>query len=182
MAIVVDNDDPNLVSSNDPNFMYSDLYQYDQALGLDRYNNSATAPHFLKLDEFGGTNYPAAGQENEGEITQDVLWVHALAPGANIILIETSPNDDASASMASFQTAMTYQPAGFPAATVVSNSYGGNENAEPSGVIGDDAFFDTPTTQPVTFVFAMSDPGGGAFVQYSAANRGCSRRRKATSP
>ena len=172
VAIVVDGDAPNLVSSTDPNFQYSDLYLYDQALGLDRYDNPATAPHFLKLDEFGGTNYPDASESNQGEITQDVLWVHAMAPGANIILIETSDDTAASESMGSFQTAMTYQPNGFPRATVVSNSYGTNENDEPSGILGDDAALQLGGGAPVTFVFAMSDPGSGAYVQYNAANLG----------
>ena len=170
VAIVVDHDDPSLVSSTDPNFKDSDLYQYDQVLGLDRYSNPATAPYFLKLDEFGGTNYPPAGQGNEGEITQDVLWVHAMAPGANIILIESSAA--VTDSMAAFQTAMTYKPANFPAATVVSNSYGSDENTQTSGILGVNAFFDTPASSPMTFVFAQSDPGTGAFVQWYAATDG----------
>jgi hypothetical protein len=71
-----------------------------------------------------------------------------------------------------FATAMTYQPAGFAKASVVSNSYGDNENNEPSGVIGLDSFFATTEADPMAFFFAMSDPGEDAFIQYNAANIG----------
>ncbi len=168
VAIVVGQDAPNLVGSDDPNFSASDLAQYDLLLGLNRYGRPG-GPWFRKVDEFGGTNIPSptssSGSTAAGEITQDVEWVHALAPGANILLIEanTSDNDDF---FTAFQTARDL------GATVVSNSYGANENGQPPGVPGFDAFYLDPAAPPTTYFYAMSDPGGGAFVQYNAANWG----------
>src|SRR5262249_10643010 len=66
VAIVVAGDAPNLVSSTDPNFESSDLYRYDQMMGIDAYNASNTAPHFLKINEFGGTAYPKPSQDASG--------------------------------------------------------------------------------------------------------------------
>ncbi len=79
-VVIIDGGDaPNLVSSNDPNFDSSDLHQFDLQFNL------PDPPEFLKLDAFGGTNFPtnppsgtnSEGQTvNTGETTQDVEWVH----------------------------------------------------------------------------------------------------------
>ena len=84
IAIIENGDAPNLVSTSDPNFANSDLHQFDLAFGL------PDPLSFTKVNEFGGTDLPpVVGTATEHEYTQDVEWVHALAPQANIILLES---------------------------------------------------------------------------------------------
>lgn len=84
VAIVAAMDNPNFVNSTDPNFGNSDLHKFDVAMGL------ADPPSFKKVDENGGTNYPTADFGWANEIALDVEWTHALAPQANILLVEAS--------------------------------------------------------------------------------------------
>ena len=54
IAIIDAYDDPALVSSTSSTFSSSDLHKFDVQFGL------PDPPSFTKLDENGGTNYPAA--------------------------------------------------------------------------------------------------------------------------
>src|SRR5260370_1365887 len=94
IAIVDAFDDPRLVSSTNPNFATSDLHKFDLAFNL-------PDPTFTKLDENGGTSYPAANAGWISEIALDVEWAHAIAPKAGIVLVEA-----ASASFAALLTAV----------------------------------------------------------------------------
>ena len=119
IAIVDDWDDPALVSSTSPNFLTSDLHEFDVAMGL------PDPPSFLKLDENGGTNYPGtdpSGPGNSWEVEEslDVEWAHAIAPGANIDLIEAYPPD---------LTQALVTAASLPGVSVVSLSWGSEEAA-----------------------------------------------------
>ena len=74
IAIVDAYDDPNIAA---------DLHQFDQAFGL-------PDPVFTKVDFSGGT-------VNAGWITEialDVEWAHAIAPQANILLVEANDNSE----------------------------------------------------------------------------------------
>ena len=82
---------PRLVPSTEPGFSNSDLAKFDQVFGL------PNPPSFLKLNEYGSSsNLPGvdpAGPGNsqgnwEVEEAIDVEWAHAIAPGANIVLVE----------------------------------------------------------------------------------------------
>jgi subtilase family serine protease len=84
IAIVVAYDHPGFVSSTSPNFASSDLHHFDEQMGI------ADPPTFTKIDEFGGTNYPASNAAWANETALDVEWIHALAPGANIVLVESN--------------------------------------------------------------------------------------------
>ena len=69
----------------------SDLHNFDAYYGLPDFGGSG--PTFTKLDENGGTNYPSTqpgGSNWEQEEALDVEWAHAIAPQANIVLIEAS--------------------------------------------------------------------------------------------
>ena len=98
VAIIDAYDNPNLVSRNatlpaasDTAFLSSDLHQFDLAYGLPE-----PPGFFTKVNQSGGTSYPktdpaGAGNNNwETEEALDVEWVHALAPGARIILVEAN--------------------------------------------------------------------------------------------
>jgi subtilase family serine protease len=71
---------------NDPN-VGSDLATFDSTFGL------APPPGLVVANQLGGSQLPTA--VNSGwamETSLDVEWAHAMAPGANILLVEaTSP-------------------------------------------------------------------------------------------
>ena len=84
------------MNSTDPNFAASALHIFDQQFGL------PDPPNFTKYNMLGQTtNLPA---EDEGwflEIALDVEWSHAMAPDANIDLVEASVSSLADLSHAS---------------------------------------------------------------------------------
>src|SRR5438128_231155 len=74
---------------------------------------------FQKVNQSGGTTYP---QKNAGwalEISLDIQWAHAIAPGAHILLVEASSN-----SLGHLLAAADYAKTN---AQDVSNSWGGSE-------------------------------------------------------
>ncbi len=158
IAIVNCYDDPALVSSTASNFLASDLHQFDVQFGL------ADPPSFRKLDEYGGTNYPGTDPTGPGnswavEESLDVEWAHAIAPGANIVLVETGP--DVSDLLRGVSTA-----ANLPGVSVVSMSWG----CSPSlSEISENSTFTTPSGhQGVTFVAAAGDSGApGGYPAFS---------------
>jgi outer membrane protein assembly factor BamB len=74
---------------------------------------------FAKVDQTGGTSYPAADQGWALEISLDVQWAHAVAPGAKILLVEAASNN-----FADLFAAVGYAKAH---AQYVSNSWGAAE-------------------------------------------------------
>jgi subtilase family serine protease len=162
IAIVDAYDDPDLIDTG-PGFSSSDLAEFDQKFGL------PDPPSFIKVNEYGSTtNLPGvdpAGAGNpqgnwEVEEALDVEWAHAMAPGANIVLVEC--NSSGSTDM--FQGIVA--AAGLSGVSVVSMSWGSSEfNGETSY----DADFTTPKGhQGVTFVASTGDQGSpGEFPAYS---------------
>jgi subtilase family serine protease len=148
IAIIDAYDDPNLVSSTNAGFSGSDLHKFDVQFGL------ADPPSFTKLDENGGTNYPAASGSTGWSVEEslDVEWAHALAPGASIVLIEASSTSVADLLGTAVNTARN-----LAGVSVVSMSFGSSEFA---GETAYDANFTTPSGhQGVTFVAASGDNG-----------------------
>jgi len=74
---------------------------------------------FKKVSQTGTTRYPRSNSGWALEISLDVQWAHAIAPGAKILLVEAS-----SASTANLMAAEDYAGAH---AQYVSNSWGGPE-------------------------------------------------------
>ena len=108
IAIVDAYDDPNAES---------DLNVFSSQYGLPACTTANGC--FTKVNQFGGTNYP---QKNAGwalEISLDIQWAHAIAPGAKIVLVEAKTN-----SFANLLAAEDYAKAH---AQYVSNSWGGSE-------------------------------------------------------
>ena len=106
IAIVDAYDHPNIAA---------DLAAFDAALGL------PNPPNFTKVNQTGGTTYPVANSLWALEISLDVEWAHAMAPKANILLVEANTN-----AWGDLFTAIDYarkQPVG----VVVSTSFGGPE-------------------------------------------------------
>jgi hypothetical protein len=160
IAIVDAYDDPTIAS---------DLHQFDLAFGL------PDPPSLVKLDQNGGTNYPGmdpagAGNPNgtwEAEESLDVEWAHALAPGANIVLIETQDPSTLTAGVAEAEA--------LPQVTVVSMSWGAPEDSNPAlGITSaqeqqTDPLFTTPAGHTgITFLAATGDQGApGQYPAYS---------------
>jgi hypothetical protein len=151
IAIVDCYDDPNIVS---------DLASFDA------YFNIAAPPSFSVVSQTGSmTSLPAA---NSGWITEeslDVEWSHAIAPGANIMLVEANSDNDSDA-FAAVNWARQQ-----PGVSVVSMSWAaGDSQAEEQSY--DTTFFTPAGHTGVTFVASSDDDGsylsGGP--AYPAAN------------
>jgi subtilase family serine protease len=148
IAIVDAFDNPGLVSSTAANFNTSDLHQFDVGLGL------PDPPSFVKVAQDGSTNYPPAdptgGWETEEDL--DVEWAHALAPGANILLVEANSAADTDL----IQAAVPFAAAQ-PGVSVVSMSFGRTESAGDPAL---NSLFTTPSGhQGITFLAATGDHG-----------------------
>ena len=74
---------------------------------------------FTKVNQSGGTSYPRADPGWALEISLDVQWAHAIAPGAKILLVEASSN--------SFTNLLAAEDYAAAHAQYVSNSWGGSE-------------------------------------------------------
>jgi hypothetical protein len=163
IAIVDAYDDPGLVESSASNFSTSDLAQFDQAFGL------PDPPSFTKVNQFGdttglpGTDPAGAGSPSgnwEYEEAMDVEWAHALAPAANLVLVE------ANASTFSDLFSAVSMAANLPGVSTISLSWGSSEF---TGEAFWDSYFKTPAGhQGVTFVAASGD--GGSPGLYPAAS------------
>src|SRR5439155_21811405 len=105
IAIVDAFDNPNVAS---------DLHTFDVQFGL-------PDPTFTKVNQTGGTAYPAVDYGWASEIALDVEWAHALAPKANILLVEAGDN-----SSTNLYAAVTYA-ARQSSVVAVSLSWGGGE-------------------------------------------------------
>ncbi len=130
---------------NQPNIK-SDLHAFDQQFGL------PDPPSFQVVAQDGSQNPPANSPKGDWgyEISLDVEWAHALAPGAKILLVEAaSAGDD-------LETAVRWAAAQ-PGVSVVSMSWGSPEYAYE---YLDDYVYSTPAGhQGVTFLAATGDTG-----------------------
>jgi subtilase family serine protease len=133
---------------NDPTIA-ADLQAFDRALGL------ANPPSLTVMSQTGSTtNLPPTdpgAKSNDWEVEEalDVEWAHALAPGANIVLVEANSANESDL-MTAVKTA-----ANLPGVSVVSMSWGGSEFSSESAY---DSYFTTPAGhQGVTFVASTGD-------------------------
>jgi subtilase family serine protease len=125
---------------NDPNIA-SDLAKFDAAYGL-------PAPPSFKVDNLGATTTDPGWALEE---SLDVEWAHALAPKANIILVEAP-----SASLNGLFNAVS-AASKIPNVSVVSMSWGTQEFF---GEWNYDSIFTTPAGHtPITYVASSGDNG-----------------------
>jgi subtilase family serine protease len=134
VAIVDAFDDPNAES---------DLATYRQAYGLAACTTQNGC--FKKVNQTGGSSYPAKNAGWALEISLDVQWAHAIAPGAHILLVEASSN--------SFTNLLAAEDYAKPRAQYVSNSWGGSEF---NGETGYDSHF---SQSGVSFFVSAGDAG-----------------------
>ncbi len=111
---------------------------------------------FSKVNQTGGTSYPRINTGWALEISLDVQWAHAIAPGAKILLVEASSNSFANL-LAAEDYAKTH-------AQYVSNSWGGSEF---SGEAANDSHF---VGSGVSFFVSAGDAGLPAEYPSSSPN------------
>jgi subtilisin-like proprotein convertase family protein len=133
---------------------YSDLQTFDATFGL------PDPPSFRRVAQDGSQNFPPVDPAYNGtgnltwetEEALDIEWAHAMAPGANILLVEA--NDSSWANLV--QKAAVWA-ADQPGVSVVSMSWGSGEFFSETSY---DTYFTTPTGHNgVTFVASTGDSG-----------------------
>jgi hypothetical protein len=133
----------------DPN-IFADLNTFDQAFGI---TPGLPSTSFLTVAMPQGT--PGTDPSWAMEISLDVEWAHAIAPGAHILLVEA-----VNSNFYNLLSAVQYAAAQ-PGVSVVSISWGASEFA---GENGFDSYFTTPAGhQGVTFVAASGDNGSPSY-------------------
>ena len=142
IGIVDAYDDPNIAS---------DLATFDSYYGL------AAPPSFRKVNQTGGTSYPAANSGWSLEIALDVEIAHAMCQNCNILLVEASSNSFANLGAAENEAVSL-------GATVISNSWGGSEY---SSETSDEASYFHHPGVPITV--SAGDNGYG--VEFPAASQ-----------
>jgi subtilase family serine protease len=147
---------------------------------------------FKKVNQTGGTSYPKVNSGWALEISLDIQWAHAIAPGAKILLVE--------ASSTSFTNLLKAEDYARAHAQYVSNSWGGSElsgessydsHFVKSGVSffassGDSGLQDYPSTSPrvISVGGTTLHFSSGKFTSetgWSGSGGGCSAYEKATS-
>jgi subtilase family serine protease len=140
----------------DPNIA-ADLSVFDQNFGI------AAPPSFKIVSQTGGSTDGVISDPGwSSEIALDVEWAHAIAPKANIVLVEAN-SDSITDLLAGVDYAR--KAAGV---SVVSLSWGGREFG---GQTRYDSLFTTPTGhQGVTFVAASGDSGAWSGPEYPSSS------------
>jgi hypothetical protein len=134
----------------------SDLAAFDATFGI------APPPSFSVVNEQGGSSLPAAVASWGLEESLDVEWAHAVAPGANIVLVEAS-----SSSVLDLLSAVNYAR-NLPGVSVVSMSFGGGEW---SGESSYDSYFTTPAGHSgVTFIASSGDSGSAGAPEWPSVS------------
>jgi subtilase family serine protease len=106
-----------IVDAYDDPTAESDLAVFSSTFGLPACTTANGC--FQKVNQTGGTSYPRKDAGWALEISLDIQWAHAIAPGAKILLVEASSNSFANL-LAAEDYAKTH-------AQYVSNSWGGSE-------------------------------------------------------
>jgi subtilase family serine protease len=106
-----------IVDAYDDPTAESDLGVFSSRFGLPACTTANGC--FKKVNQTGGTAYPRKDPGWALEISLDVQWAHAIAPGAKILLVEAGSNSFANL-LAAEDYAKTH-------AQYVSNSWGGSE-------------------------------------------------------
>jgi subtilase family serine protease len=140
---------------NDPNIA-SDLAAFDQAMGI------AAPPSLKVVNQSGGSTLPGTDPQQgwEAETALDVEWAHAIAPGANIVLVEANSDSDTD-----LFAAVNYarQQAGV---SVISMSWGSSDNlanASSDQALSSEYLVTPSGHEGITFVASAGDTGVPSF-------------------
>ena len=128
-----------------------DLAQFDAALGLPAANLQIIAPD--GTTPFDRTNRVQVGWA--GEESTDVEWAHAIAPDANLVLVEAKTGDDADILSA------TKYAIDQNLGDVISMSFSEAESCPTADFLSDEhAAFERAVAQGITLVAASGNNGG----------------------
>jgi len=145
---------------NDPNIV-ADLHTFDFQFGL------SDPPKFTVVGQTGTTTLPGTDPAGPGnswalETAMDVEWVHVIAPGANILLIEANSDSEGDLLTAISSARKNSH------VSVVSLSWDGDEY---SGESSDDRYFTTPAGHiGMTFIAPSGDDGAGMLYPAASPN------------
>jgi subtilase family serine protease len=138
-----------IVDAYDAPNINSDLAAFDAAFNIQNTDGKGNA--VVTKAMFQGT--PAYNATWAEEITLDVEWAHAIAPGAHILLVEATSNN-----LANLLSGVSYA-ASQPGVSVVSMSWGTEFSSETSY----DSYFTTPSGHTgISFIASSGDTGGVA--------------------
>jgi hypothetical protein len=146
-----------IVDAEDDPTIQSDIALFSQTYGLPQMDGIAGDPWLRVVNQNGGPQLPFPSFDGwDLEISLDVEWAHAIAPAANILLVEAnSPfGNDLYAGVAT--------AANWPGVHVVSMSWGQEEiSMYPSTEASLNQLFVPPSVpRGITFVAASGDDGG----------------------
>jgi subtilase family serine protease len=145
VAIVDAYDDPNIEA---------DLGVFDSQYNLPACTTSNGC--FTKVNQTGGTSYPAQNSGWDLEIALDVETVHSICPTCNILLVEASSNSTTNLGIAENEAAQL-------GAVAISNSWGAGESS--SQTSWDNSYFKHPG---VAITASTGDSGYG--VEWPASS------------
>jgi fibronectin-binding autotransporter adhesin len=154
-----------IIDAYDDYTIFSDLDTFDQNMSFDNqsslYQEFGPASSFLTQKAMS-TQFPGLYPYMSwvAETSLDVEWAHAIAPAAQILLVEAQNN-----SLGALFNAVNYAKS-ISSVDVISMSWGGSEFPSESGY---DSLFNTPAGhQGITFVASAGDTGG--FTEYPAVS------------
>ena len=143
-----------IVDAYDDPTAESDLAVFSSTFGLPACTTANGC--FAKVDQNGRTRYPRTDAGWALEISLDVQWAHAIAPGAKILLVEAKTN--------SFTNLLAAEDYAKAHAQYVSNSWGAPE-------FSGEAAYDSHFAQPgVSFFVSSGDAGLPAEYPSSSPN------------
>ena len=132
-----------IVDAYDDPAAESDLGVFSSRFGLPACTRANGC--FAKVNQSGGSSYPRANAGWALEISLDIEWAHAIAPGAKILLVEAASN--------SFSNLLVAEDYAKTHAQYVSNSWGGSEFSSESS-------YDSHFSQSgVSFFVSAGDSG-----------------------
>jgi len=142
-----------IVDAYDDPTAESDLGVFSSQFGLPACTTANGC--FTKVDQNGGTSYPVVDGHWALEISLDIQWAHAIAPGAKILLVEAATNN--------FSDLLAAEDYAKAHAQYVSNSWGSPE-------FDGEQLFDSHFAQSgVSFFVSAGDLGLPA--EYPSASR-----------
>jgi len=143
-----------IVDAYDDPTAESDLAVFSNQYGLPACTTANGC--FTKVDQTGGKRYPKVNAGWALEISLDIQWAHAIAPGAKILLVEARTN--------SFTNLLAAEDYAKTHSQYVSNSWGGGETSTESA---NDSHF---VQSGVSFFVSSGDAGLPAEYPSSSPN------------
>ncbi|HEX4472090.1 MAG TPA: S53 family peptidase [Nocardioides sp.] len=141
-------------------YIAADLATFSSTFDLPTAQFSAIAPQGVPAFDPTDANQVGWGEET----TLDVLWAHAIAPGAKIQLVEAKSNEDADI-FAATQYAVQHN-----LGDVLSQSFGENENCVDPALLGQEHQLFQQASRAGWTLFASSGDSGAA--QFTCDNTG----------